>query len=65
MADPLKEHEVVSLTFTVWDAGRQIPIGSTGCVVGVWGGGAAYEVEFVEPFPCVVTLPSGYVRGAT
>lgn len=36
--------------------GGDMPAGSRGTVVGVYRGGAAYEVEFVEPFHAVVTV---------
>ena len=36
--------------------GRVLPEGTTGTVVFVYRDGAAYEVEFEEPFHCVVTL---------
>jgi type III restriction enzyme len=37
---------------------RELPAGSHGTVVGVWHGGRAYEVEFSEPFECLVTVPA-------
>lgn len=33
-----------------------LPEGTRGIVVHVYRGGAAYEVEFSEPFACVLTL---------
>jgi len=41
---------------------RELPAGSHGTVVGVWQGGRAYEVEFVEPFECLVTVPAEGLR---
>ena len=38
--------------------GRDLPAGAHGTVVGVWQGGRAYEVEFSEPFECLVTIPA-------
>ena len=38
--------------------GRELPTGARGTVVGVWQGGRAYEVEFVKPFACLVTVPA-------
>ena len=37
---------------------RDLPAGAHGTVVGVWQGGRAYEVEFSEPFACLVTVPA-------
>ena len=37
---------------------RDLPAGAHGTVVGVWHGGRAYEVEFSEPFECLVTVPA-------
>lgn len=54
---PIAELERVSLSSSVTDDdGREVPAGSTGPVVGVYRGGAAYEVEFVEPFHTVATV---------
>jgi hypothetical protein len=41
---------------------RELPAGSHGTVVGVWQGGRAYEVEFSEPFECLVTVPAEGLR---
>jgi hypothetical protein len=38
---------------------QELPVGAHGTVVGVWQGGRAYEVEFSEPFECLVTVPAG------
>jgi hypothetical protein len=53
--------EVTSITpVYVKDPGRELPVGGRGTVVGVWQGGRAYEVEFAEPFECLVTVaPEG------
>jgi hypothetical protein len=37
---------------------RDLPVGSHGTVVGFWQDGRAYEVEFSEPFECLVTVPA-------
>jgi hypothetical protein len=37
---------------------QDLPAGAHGTVVGVWQGGRAYEVEFSEPFECLVTVPA-------
>jgi len=36
--------------------GRTLPAGAVGAVVGIWASGAAYEVEFSEPFHVVATV---------
>lgn len=41
-----------------------LPCGAEGTVVGVWGGGQAYEVEFTEPVAALVTLRPSQVRRA-
>ena len=55
----LTEHSIamLSLPFTL-DDGRTLPAGSAGAVVGIWGEGKAYEIEFIEPFHAVVTVPA-------
>jgi hypothetical protein len=53
------EHDVVSLSSPIQvNDGRSLPKGSVGAVVGIWKGGAAYEVEFNQPFHAVVTVPA-------
>jgi hypothetical protein len=53
-----KELEDVVLTAPVRVAtvGRDLPAGAHGTIIGVWRNGAAYEVEFTQPFACLVTL---------
>lgn len=46
------------------DDGRVLPPGAAGAVVGIWKDGAAYEVEFGEPFHAVVTVPGAKLRQA-
>lgn len=41
-----------------------MPRGSEGTVVGVWGSGAAYEVEFSKPFHPVETVPGENLEAA-
>jgi hypothetical protein len=55
-----KELAEVALAVPVHDktSGRNLPAGAHGTVVGVWQGGRAYEVEFSEPFACLVTVPA-------
>ncbi|MGE8131862.1 DUF4926 domain-containing protein [Methylobacterium sp. NPDC080182] len=38
------------------DEGEKIPAGSTGTVVGIWAGGAAFEVEFAQPLSALATV---------
>jgi hypothetical protein len=54
-----QELDEVALARAVFvkDAGKELPAGARGTVVGVWHGGRAYEVEFSKPFPCLVTVP--------
>lgn len=40
------------------------PAGSTGAIVGIWGDGQAYEVEFREPQGALATVPAGDLRPA-
>lgn len=56
---PIPEHSMVDLSggLTLKD-GRILPPGARGAVVFVHGGGEAYEVEFIEPFHVVETVPA-------
>jgi len=57
--DRLSEHSVAKLSHSVTlGDGRTLPAGSAGAIVGIWGEGKAYEVEFLEPFHAVVTVPA-------
>ena len=40
----------------VTDDGDRIEAGSEGTVVGIWRGGAAYEVEFAQPPGALATI---------
>ena len=40
----------------VAEAGRTLPIGARGTIVSVLGGGAAYIIEFADPFRALVDL---------
>ena len=55
----LPEHCMVRLAshFDLGD-GRTLPVGALGAVVFVHGNGEAYEVEFIEPFHAVATIPA-------
>jgi hypothetical protein len=59
-----EELDDVTLAATVHVASldRELPAGAHGTVVGVWEGGRAYEVEFSEPFDCLVTVPAEGLR---
>jgi hypothetical protein len=60
-----EEHSVVRLFSGVTlEDGRVLPRGAAGAVVGIWRKGAAYEVEFNEPFHAVVTVPAEDLRPA-
>lgn len=62
---PMSEHSLVQLSSRLsLEDGRTLPGGSIGAIVGVWDGGAAYVVEFAEPFHMIVTLPAGSIRQA-
>ena len=57
---PFQELDDVMLAspIRVKPLGRVLPAGSRGTVVGIWRDGAAYEVEFTQPFECLVTVAS-------
>jgi hypothetical protein len=60
-----QEHSVVTLFSGLeLEDGRMLPPGAAGAVVGIWKKGAAYEVEFNEPFHAVVTIPAEALRQA-
>lgn len=63
---PLAEHAMAALTtpVTLRD-GCILPAGTRGAIVFVYAGGAAYEVEFDEPFRAVVTIEASSLREAT
>ena len=53
---PVAEHAMVSLNAPLAADEGILPKGARGTVVAVYKGGAAYEVEFREPFHSVVTV---------
>jgi hypothetical protein len=55
-ADPIPELRLVALRNSREHDGRVLPEGATGAVVFAYHDGVGYEVEFDEPFHCVVTL---------
>jgi hypothetical protein len=57
------ELSVVALTHSVPARdGRILPEGATGTVVLAYRDGAGYEVEFVKPFHCLVTVKRDDIR---
>lgn len=59
-AQPIAELDRVALVTDYFDSNssRVIPAGSKGTVVGLWGEGKMFEVEFTEPFTCLATIPA-------
>ncbi|WP_375465465.1 DUF4926 domain-containing protein [uncultured Methylobacterium sp.] len=56
-SDPIRELDRVRLlTSAVGDGNERVPMGSTGTVVGIYAGGAAFEVEFSKPVDTLVTI---------
>ncbi|MEL6059264.1 MULTISPECIES: DUF4926 domain-containing protein [unclassified Methylobacterium] len=59
----LAELSVVALLRdVVTDDGVTVPAGTEGTIVGVWGGGEAYEVEFDEPVVGNATVQADALR---
>ena len=57
--------DVVALRESFSLAGdASLPGGAEGTIVGIWGGGQAYEVEFTEPVAALVTVRSSHIRRA-
>lgn len=44
------------------DDGRVLGAGACGTIVGVWGNGTAYDVEFIEPFAALGTVGAEAIR---
>lgn len=62
---PMDEHSMVSLLRSVdLPDGRSMPKGTEGAIVFIHGGGAAYMVEFDDPFPAVITVPAADLEQA-
>lgn len=53
---------MVALTRSRECEGRTLPEGAMGAVVFAYRDGRGYDVEFVEPFHCVVTVERGDIR---
>jgi len=64
MPVPIPELSVVMLTHSFEHKARKLPEGALGTVVHAWSDGEHYEVEFTEPFPCVVSLARKDVQPA-
>lgn len=60
---PIPEFSVVALgaALALGDA-RILPAGSEGTVVGLWGDGEGYVVEFDTPFHTIATVEGGSLR---
>lgn len=59
----LRELSVVALVRpATTDDGTEMPAGSEGTIVGIWAGGEAYEVEFVEPVAGLATVEAAGLR---
>ena len=58
----IPELSMVALTQPRECDGRTLPEGATGAVVFVYGDGVGYDVEFIEPFHCIVTVERGDIR---
>jgi hypothetical protein len=56
---------VLARAVNLGDLGKQLPAGARGTVVGVWQGSRGYEVEFAEPFACLVTVPAESLAART
>ena len=54
--------KIVALTHSCECQGRVLPEGAQGAIVHEYRDGITYEVEFTQPFPCVVTLHSADIR---
>ena len=62
----LTEHSLAKLASPLdLPDGRTLPSGSAGAVVGIWASGKAHEIEFLEPFHAVVTVPARVLLPAT
>ncbi|WP_204561862.1 DUF4926 domain-containing protein [Azospirillum palustre] len=62
--EPIEELTRVELSKPVEPEDGVLPAGSVGTVVGIYRGGAAYEVEFAKPFHAVATVMPDAIRHA-
>jgi hypothetical protein len=60
--DLIPELSVVALRHSRKHKGKVLPEGAQGAVVHAYRGGLGYEVEFEEPFHCVVTVDRDDIR---
>lgn len=58
----IEELSRVVLCRDVVAEGGRLPAGAAGTVVGVYRGGATYEVEFTKPFHAVATVDAAAIR---
>lgn len=58
----IPELSIVALRHPRKHDGKVLPEGAKGAVVHAYRGGAGYEVEFDEPFHCVVTVGRDDIR---
>jgi hypothetical protein len=61
-ADLIPELSVVALRYSRKHKGKLLPEGAQGAVVHVYRDGVGYEVEFEEPFHCLVTIDRDDIR---
>jgi hypothetical protein len=61
-ARAIPELSIVALRHSHESDGKTLPEGTRGAVVYAYRDGAGYEVEFAEPFHCVVTLGRDDIR---
>ncbi|CAO3402609.1 hypothetical protein [Azospirillum palustre] len=62
--EPIEELRRIALSKPVETEDGVLPAGSMGIVVGVYRGGAAYDVEFMKPFHTVATVMPDAMRHA-
>ncbi|WP_267427170.1 DUF4926 domain-containing protein [Methylobacterium sp. GC_Met_2] len=61
--EPVRELDRVRVLLPVMgDDDLTVPAGATGTVVAVYTDGAAFEVEFTEPFDTLATIDAAAVR---
>lgn len=60
---PVVELQRVTLARLVDCEEGRVPAGATGTIVHVWRNGAAFEVEFTQPFHAVATVQAQDIAG--
>jgi hypothetical protein len=58
----IPELSMVALTHPHECEGRTLPEGATGAVVFAYRDGVGYDIEFAEPFHCIVTVERDDIR---